>query len=197
MPRNYNRVELFFRLCSDPQRFVQVGPTNEDPLDHTRSWGGVIEHVVILCFDRRSSKQNSVIRLKSRFLDLQNFWAAYATGLDRDTRNFFSSYLSIESRSMLPNPSLVMEFPGNIFTNFNFEKLLSHETLVTGGVTATNNNQTRLFKWLWMKKMFERYRQFRLFPKQILCQSYFIFSKWMWFANAFKCFSDRNVWPPG
>jgi len=47
---------------------------------------------------------------------------------------------------MLPNFSLVMEFPGNVFTNFIFEKLLSREALVTGRVTATSDNQTRLFK---------------------------------------------------
>jgi len=29
-------------------------------------------------------------------------------------------------RSMLPNLSLVMEFLGNVFTNFIYEKLLSH-----------------------------------------------------------------------
>jgi len=58
---------------------------------------------------------------------------------------FFSKYLSIESRSMLPNLSLVMEFLGNVF-NFIFEKILSHEALVTGRVTATSNNQTQLFK---------------------------------------------------
>jgi len=46
---------------------------------------------------------------------------------------------------MLPNLSLVMEFLGNIFTNFIFGKLLSHEALVTGRVTATSNNQTQLF----------------------------------------------------
>jgi len=39
-----------------------------------------------------------------------------------------------------------MEFMGNVFTNFSFEKLLSHEALVTGKVTATSNNQTQLFK---------------------------------------------------
>jgi len=39
-----------------------------------------------------------------------------------------------------------MEFLGNVFTNFIFEKLLSHEALVTGGVTAASNNQTQLFK---------------------------------------------------
>jgi len=31
---------------------------------------------------------------------------------------------------MLPNLSLVMEFLGNVFINFIFEKLLSHETPV-------------------------------------------------------------------
>jgi len=57
----------------------------------------------------------------------------------------FSSYLSIESKSVLLNLSLVMEFWGNVFTNFIFEKLLSHEALVTGRVTVTSNNQTQFF----------------------------------------------------
>jgi len=39
-----------------------------------------------------------------------------------------------------------MEFLGFVFTNFIFEKFLSHEALVAGGVTATNYNQTQLFK---------------------------------------------------
>jgi len=47
---------------------------------------------------------------------------------------------------MLPYLSLVMEFLGNVFTNFICEKCLSHEALVTGRVTATSNNQTQLFK---------------------------------------------------
>ena len=54
------------------------------------------------------------------------------------------------------------------------------------------------YKW---QKLFERYRQLRLFPKQIICQSYFmfwiIFTEWIWFVNCFKFVSDRNVWPPG
>jgi len=37
--------------------------------------------MAILCFERRFSKQNSVIRLKSYTLPLQNFWAGYATDL--------------------------------------------------------------------------------------------------------------------
>jgi len=53
---------------------------------------------------------------------------------------------------MLSNLSLVMEFLGNVFTNFIFAKYLSHEALVTGRVTATSNNETQLFKWLWIKK---------------------------------------------
>jgi len=32
---------------------------------------------------------------------------------------------------MLPNLSLVMEFLGNVFSNFIFEKRLTHEALVT------------------------------------------------------------------
>jgi len=47
---------------------------------------------------------------------------------------------------MLPSLSLVMEFLGNVFTNFIFEKLLLHEAVVTGRVTATSNSQTQLFK---------------------------------------------------
>jgi len=38
-----------------------------------------------------------------------------------------------------------MEFLGNVFTNFIFEKLLLHEALVTGRVTDTSNNQTQPF----------------------------------------------------
>ena len=57
-----------------------------------------------------------------------------------------------------------------------------------------------LSKYKW-KKMFERYRQLRLLPKQILCQSYFtfliIFTKWIWFVNSSKCFSDGNIWLAG
>jgi len=36
----------------------------------------------------------------------------------------------------LPNLSLVMEFLVNFFSNFIFEKLLLHEVLVMGRVTA-------------------------------------------------------------
>jgi len=104
---------------------------------------------------------------------------------------------------MLPNLSLVMEFLGNVFTDFIFEKFLLHEALVTGRVTAANNNQTQLFKYSSYKwqKWFEQYTKPRLFPKQILCQSYFtfwiIFTNWIWFVNSFKCVSDGNFWPPG
>jgi len=45
-----------------------------------------LENIVILCFERRFSEQNSVIRLKSSILDSPrifwpppNFWAGYAT----------------------------------------------------------------------------------------------------------------------
>jgi len=39
-----------------------------------------------------------------------------------------------------------MEFLGNVFTNFIFEKLLSHEALVARRITISSNNQTQLFK---------------------------------------------------
>jgi len=54
--------------------------------------------------------------------------------------------LDTSLRSTLPNLSLVMEFLGNFFSKFIFEKLLSHEALMMGKVTATSNNQTQLFK---------------------------------------------------
>jgi len=47
---------------------------------------------------------------------------------------------------MLPNLSLVTKFLGIVFTNVIFEKLLLHEALVMGRVTATNSIQTQLFK---------------------------------------------------
>jgi len=53
---------------------------------------------------------------------------------------FSARTLSIESRALLLNLSLVMEFLRNVLTNLNFEKFVSHETLVTGKVTAISNN---------------------------------------------------------
>jgi len=47
---------------------------------------------------------------------------------------------------VLVNLSVAMEFLENVFTNFIFEKLLSHEAPVTGRVTDTSNNQTKPFK---------------------------------------------------
>jgi len=52
---------------------------------HRRSQGGQRGHpkflqIVILCFERRFSKQINVIRRKSNILAPQNFWAGYATG---------------------------------------------------------------------------------------------------------------------
>jgi len=41
---------------------------------------------------------------------------------------------------MLLNLSLVMEFLKIIFTSFIFEKLLSHEALMTARDTTTSNN---------------------------------------------------------
>jgi len=61
--------------------------------EHKRSQGGrngscspkFLENIVILSFERRFSKQNSVIRLKSnivppKFVAPPNFWAGCATG---------------------------------------------------------------------------------------------------------------------
>ena len=53
---------------------------------------------------------------------------------------FSARTLSIESRALLLNLSLVMDFLKKFFTNFIFEKLLSHEELVMRRVTAIRNN---------------------------------------------------------
>jgi len=60
--------------------------------------------------------------------------------------SLYSLLVNPALRSMLPNLSLVMEFLGNVFTNIIFEKLVLHEVLVTGRVTAASNNQTWLCK---------------------------------------------------
>jgi len=41
-----------------------------------------------------------------------------------------------------------MEFLGIVFIGFIFEKFLSHEAFVAGGVKAANNNQTQLLSRL-------------------------------------------------
>jgi len=46
-------------------------------------------------------------------------------------------------RLTLPKLLPVMEFLGNFFSNFIFEKLLSHEALVMGRVTATSITGSR------------------------------------------------------
>jgi len=65
--------------------------------DHRRSQGGkkgpwtpkFLEHIIILCFKRRFSKQNSVIRLKSnilapKFLGWPRHWCKCSYMLSRD-----------------------------------------------------------------------------------------------------------------
>ena len=56
---------------------------------------------------------------------------------------FSARNLSIASRALLLNLSLVVEFLRNVFTIFIFDKILSHEALVTGRVAAIGN---RLYK---------------------------------------------------
>jgi len=72
---------------------------------------------------------------------------------------------------MLPNLSLVMEFVGNVFTNFIFENFFSPEALVTGRLQLPVTNKRSFLSSCKLKKMFECYRQLRLLWKQILCQS--------------------------
>jgi len=51
--------------------------------------------------------------------------------------SLYSLLVNTALRSMLlPHLSVVIEFLGNVFTKLIFGKLLSHEALVTGRVTA-------------------------------------------------------------
>jgi len=62
-----------------------------------------------------------------------------------------------------------MEFLGNVFANFIFFKFLSHEALVTEFQLPVTVKRSFLSSYKW-QKCFERYRQLRLFPKQIPCR---------------------------
>jgi len=42
----------------------------------------ILENIVILCFEKHFSNQNSVVRLKLSILAPPKFWAGYATGLN-------------------------------------------------------------------------------------------------------------------
>ena len=58
--------------------------TGNCDVTHKRSQGApcppkFLENIVILCFEKRFSKQNRVIRLRSNILPPTNFWAGYAT----------------------------------------------------------------------------------------------------------------------
>jgi len=44
-----------------------------------------LENIVIMCFERRCSKQNRVIRLKSSISPPTNFWAGYPTAVIRSS----------------------------------------------------------------------------------------------------------------
>jgi len=75
--------------------------------------------------------------------------------LDLEVLGLYSLWVNPALRSMLPILSLVMGFLGNVFTNFIFEKLLSHEAPVMERVTATSYNQ-RSFVTGYKSKIFVR-----------------------------------------
>ena len=73
-----------------------------------------------------------------------------------------------------------MEFLGNVFIYFIFEKLLSYEAVVKGRVTATSNNQTQLFKQLQMKKCSSDVSSFDAFRSKF-------------FANVISCIKSFSL----
>ena len=61
-----------------------------------------LENIVILCFERRFSKQNNVIRLKSNIYPPWNFWAGYATAReckDEEPRQDLEKARELQSQS--------------------------------------------------------------------------------------------------
>ena len=52
-----------------------------------------------------------------------------------------------------------------------------------------------LFVWICLTLHLNRFRQ--IDNEQHNFMFFNRFTKWIWFANSFKCFSYRNVWPPG
>ena len=84
------RCDFIYRVTNTNTAARQIGLQRKLPVlqhwRHRRSQEGkgamppkCLEHTVILCFERRCSKQNGVIRLKSDILPLPNSWAGCAT----------------------------------------------------------------------------------------------------------------------
>jgi len=105
-----------------------------------------------------------------------------------------------------------MEFLRNIFNDYIFEKFSRMKRWWPEGlqllVTTCIYNQTHLVRSYKWNKLFDRCRQLWLFPKQILCQKYFmfqnIFTNWICICNFFqvffwqKCFTfGSNNWNAG
>ena len=74
-----SRCFIMAEQCCKSGRVFRVGPIGV-------AWGAkgavapkYLENIVILCFERRFSKQNSVIHLQSNIVPPLNFWAGYAT----------------------------------------------------------------------------------------------------------------------
>jgi len=55
-----------------------------------------LEHMVILCLERRHPKQNSVIHLKSTILLPPNFWAGYASDKSARTASLSNTYILLK-----------------------------------------------------------------------------------------------------
>ena len=111
---------------------------------------------------------------------------------------YFSAHiLSTESRALL-----VMEFLRIVFTNFVFEKIISHEALVTGRVTAISNNlykQSNAPLYGAINEIYcssdvgscDSFRS-KFFARGVSCFKSFTPIEYA-FTNFFKCSSHRNV----
>jgi len=95
IPKRRSQLAIFFRTTTNKRfgttsvacysRSFDRVSTQADTIGVARAKGAMatpkfLENIVILCFERRFSKQNSVIRLQSNILPPQHFWAGYATG---------------------------------------------------------------------------------------------------------------------
>jgi len=98
-----------------------------------------------------------------------------------------------------------MDFLRNVFTNFIFEKLFSHEELVTRRVTAISNNLYKQSNAFFKGALNEincssdvgscDSFSSKLFARSISYFKSFSLVQYA-FANSLKCSSDRNLWTP-
>ena len=102
----YNNISLLGKNAYSIYIFAKQDRLPIMSTDHRRNQRGAkgampprcLENIVILCFERRFSKQNSVIRLKSNILPPPKFWAGYVTATSCYLGSRFSYLRNVVTR---------------------------------------------------------------------------------------------------